>query len=155
MTWITDAQGSSSVIIPVSGSTDGNAITGVGYLTGHRLRSNSDLAGVILDSAANNSYFIKDNSRHMTNISSIHARQVLDSRGNLTVEAEVTLSSGTVARAIVPSGVSTGEHEAVELRDGDKQQYLGKGVLNAVENVNGEIADAFANVDAADQRALD
>ena len=91
----------------------------------------------------------------MSNISEIRARQVLDSRGNPTVEAEVWLQDGTVGRAIVPSGASTGEHEAVELRDGDKTQYVGKGVLKAVENVNGEIADALANFDAADQRTLD
>jgi len=91
----------------------------------------------------------------MTNIGSILAREVLDSRGNPTVEAEVILATGTTGRAIVPSGASTGEHEAVELRDGDKERYLGKGVLKAVENVNGEIADALANFDAADQRGLD
>src|SRR5437879_9941839 len=91
----------------------------------------------------------------MTNISAIHAREVLDSRGNPTVEAEVTLADGSKGRAIVPSGASTGEHEAVELRDADNQRYLGKGVLKAVENVNGEIADALANFEAADQRALD
>jgi len=91
----------------------------------------------------------------MSNIAEIRARQVLDSRGNPTVEAEVWLQDGTVGRAIVPSGASTGEHEAVELRDGDKSQYVGKGVLKAVENVNGEIAEALANFDAADQRTLD
>src|SRR5712692_8740811 len=91
----------------------------------------------------------------MTNIGEIVARQVLDSRGNPTVEAEVRLVSGTVGRAIVPSGASTGEHEAVELRDGDKKRYLGKGVLKAVENVNSEIARALANFNAADQAALD
>jgi len=91
----------------------------------------------------------------MSNIAEIRARQVLDSRGNPTVEAEVWLQDGTVGRAIVPSGASTGEHEAVELRDGDKRQYVGKGVLKAVENVNGEIAEALANFDAADQRTLD
>ena len=91
----------------------------------------------------------------MSNISEIRARQVLDSRGNPTVEAEVWLQDGSIGRAIVPSGASTGEHEAVELRDGDQQNYLGKGVLKAVENVNGEIADALANFDAADQRTLD
>jgi len=89
------------------------------------------------------------------NIADIHAREVLDSRGNPTVEAEVTLSDGIKGRAIVPSGASTGEHEAVELRDGDNQRFLGKGVLKAVENVNGEIAEALANFDASDQRALD
>ncbi len=91
----------------------------------------------------------------MTNIGAILGREVLDSRGNPTVEAEVVLASGTVGRAIVPSGASTGEHEAVELRDGDAERYKGKGVLKAVENVNGEIAEALADMDAADQRALD
>jgi enolase len=91
----------------------------------------------------------------VTNIDQIHAREVLDSRGNPTVEAEVQLASGTVGRAIVPSGASTGEHEAVELRDNDAKRYKGKGVLTAVENVNGEIAEALADLDAADQRALD
>ena len=91
----------------------------------------------------------------ITQIQEIRAREILDSRGNPTVEAEVTLIDGTKGRAAVPSGASTGEHEAVELRDGDKQRYLGKGVLKAVENVNGEIADALAGMDAADQRALD
>src|SRR5437660_7295487 len=91
----------------------------------------------------------------MTNIGDIHAREVLDSRGNPTVEAEVQLSNGAVGRAIVPSGASTGEHEAVELRDGDDRRYLGKGVLKAVENVNGEIANALGNSDASQQRAID
>ena len=91
----------------------------------------------------------------MSNIADIHAREVLDSRGNPTVEAEVTLMDGSKGRAIVPSGASTGEHEAVELRDGDENRYVGKGVLKAVENVNGEIAEALANCDAADQRGLD
>jgi enolase len=91
----------------------------------------------------------------MTNIDEVRAREVLDSRGNPTVEAEVYLSCGAMGRAIVPSGASTGEHEAVELRDGDKKRYLGKGVLQAVENVNGEIADAIVDMDAADQAALD
>src|SRR3954468_6919695 len=97
----------------------------------------------------------KERQKSMSNISEIRGRQVLDSRGNPTVEAEVWLLDGTVGRAIVPSGASTGEHEAVELRDGDKGSYVGKGVLKAVENVNGEIADALGNFDAADQRALD
>ncbi len=91
----------------------------------------------------------------MTNISAIIAREVLDSRGNPTVEAEVQLISGTIGRAMVPSGASTGEHEAVELRDGDNARFQGKGVLKAVDNVNGEIAEALANWDAADQRGLD
>jgi enolase len=97
----------------------------------------------------------KDGKRGMTNIGAIIGREVLDSRGNPTVEAQVQLASGAIGRAIVPSGASTGEHEAVELRDGDSARFLGKGVLKAVENVNGEIADALANLDAADQRALD
>jgi enolase len=91
----------------------------------------------------------------LTTIAEIRGRQVLDSRGNPTVEAEVFLDGGASARAIVPSGASTGQHEAVELRDGDEQRYKGKGVLKAVENVNSEIARALAGMDAADQRALD
>src|SRR5450755_1177321 len=91
----------------------------------------------------------------MSTITEIRGRQVLDSRGNPTVEAEVRLDDGTRGRAIVPSGASTGEHEAVELRDGDKQRYLGKGVLKAVKNVNGEIAKTLVGMDAGDQRALD
>jgi enolase len=90
-----------------------------------------------------------------TKITRVHARQVLDSRGNPTVEAEVTLESGAFGRAIVPSGASTGEHEALELRDGDKSKYLGKGVLKAVANANGELAKAVTGTDAADQRTLD
>jgi len=91
----------------------------------------------------------------MSNIAAIHAREVLDSRGNPTVEAEVFLADGSMGRAIVPSGASTGEHEAVELRDADTNRFLGKGVLKAVENVNGEIAEALADWDAFDQRGLD
>jgi enolase len=90
-----------------------------------------------------------------TKITRVHARQVLDSRGNPTVEADVLLESGALGRAAVPSGASTGEHEALELRDGDKSKYLGKGVLKAVANVNSEIAKAVTGTDAADQRALD
>jgi enolase len=91
----------------------------------------------------------------MSNIAAIHAREVLDSRGNPTVEAEVFLADGSMGRAIVPSGASTGEHEAVELRDDDTNRFMGKGVTKAVENVNGEIAEALANWDAFDQRGLD
>src|SRR5579871_4995988 len=91
----------------------------------------------------------------MSNIAGIHAREVLDSRGNPTVEAEVFLADGSMGRAIVPSGASTGEHEAVELRDGDTNRYVGKGVSKAVENVNSEIAEALANWDGFDQRGLD
>jgi enolase 1/2/3 len=88
-------------------------------------------------------------------IAFVHGRQLLDSRGNPTVEVDVRLESGAFGRAAVPSGASTGEHEAVELRDGDASAYLGKGVLEAVANVNGEIAQAVAGLDAGDQRALD
>jgi enolase len=91
----------------------------------------------------------------LTTIAEIRGRQVLDSRGNPTVEAEVFLDGGASARAIVPSGASTGQHEAVELRDGNEQRYKGKGVLKAVENVNSEIARALVGMDAADQRPLD
>ena len=90
-----------------------------------------------------------------TAIAKIHGREVLDSRGNPTVEAVVTLDGGAIGQAIVPSGASTGEHEAVELRDGDKKRYLGKGVLLAVENVNVKIARAVKGMDAANQKALD
>jgi enolase len=89
------------------------------------------------------------------NISKVHAREILDSRGNPTLEAEVTLSSGHVGRAAVPSGASTGSKEAVELRDGDKTRYLGKGVQKAVGNVNGAIASALKGFDANDQAGLD
>src|SRR5690349_22236912 len=88
-------------------------------------------------------------------ITKVHARQVLDSRGNPTVEADVYIGANVRGRAAVPSGASTGEHEALELRDGDKSNYLGKGVLKAVANVNGEIAKAVAGLDATDQRGLD
>ena len=90
-----------------------------------------------------------------TKIVAVHGRQILDSRGNPTVEADVRLEDGALGRAAVPSGASTGEHEAIELRDGDKHHYLGKGVLKAVGHVNAEIAKAVAGVDASDQRALD
>ena len=91
----------------------------------------------------------------MTSITHIHAREILDSRGNPTVEAEVTLSDGSCGRAAVPSGASTGEREAIELRDGDASRYGGKGVRKAVGHVNGEIADRVKGMDATDQRALD
>jgi enolase len=90
-----------------------------------------------------------------TKIVSIHGREILDSRGNPTVEADVRLEGGALGRAAVPSGASTGEHEAIELRDGDKSRYLGKGVLKAVAHVNVEIAKAVTGMDAADQRSLD
>ena len=91
----------------------------------------------------------------MAKIVAVRAREILDSRGNPTVEADVTLEGGFTGRAGVPSGASTGTREAVELRDGDKSRYLGKGVLKAVANVNGEIRGAVAGMDAADQQALD
>ena len=91
----------------------------------------------------------------MSIIEGIVAREILDSRGNPTVEVEVELDSGAVGRAAVPSGASTGAFEAVELRDGDSDRYLGKGVLQAVDHVNGEIADALLGFDAVDQRDLD
>ena len=91
----------------------------------------------------------------MTEIVALHAREILDSRGNPTVEAEVVLEGGARGRAAVPSGASTGEHEAVELRDGDKKYYLGKGVLQAVENVESILAPELTGMDASNQRLLD
>ncbi|RJE80060.1 phosphopyruvate hydratase [Paracoccus sp. JM45] len=91
----------------------------------------------------------------MTAIIDIYAREILDSRGNPTVEVDVTLEDGTMGRAAVPSGASTGAHEAVEKRDGDKSRYMGKGVLEAVAAVNGEIAENLIGEDATEQRAID
>ncbi len=91
----------------------------------------------------------------MSKIVDIKAREILDSRGNPTIEADVTLESGVVGSAMVPSGASTGEREAIELRDGDKARYLGKGVLNAVNNVNTEIKAAIVGMDVNDQAAID
>lgn len=91
----------------------------------------------------------------MSQIKTVHAREVLDSRGNPTVEADVCLEDGSMGRAIVPSGASTGAREAVELRDGDPARYLGKGVRQAVANVNAEIAQALQGMDAQDQQAVD
>ena len=88
-------------------------------------------------------------------IESVVGREILDSRGNPTVEAEITLADGTVARGCAPSGASTGEFEALELRDGDKGRYLGKGVTKAVENINTVIADAVVGMDASDIYAID
>jgi len=96
-----------------------------------------------------------DQRSTMTEIVSIHAREILDSRGNPTVEADVLLSGGAQGRAAVPSGASTGEHEAVELRDGDQEHYLGKGVMQAVENVETNISPELAGMDAANQRLID
>ncbi len=91
----------------------------------------------------------------MTTIEAVYAREVLDSRGNPTIEVEVQLMDGGFGRAIVPSGASTGEHEAIELRDGDKGRYSGKGVLKAVENVNDVIAEEIFGYDALDQKSID
>ena len=91
----------------------------------------------------------------MGQIVDVHAREILDSRGNPTIEVEVTLASGFIGRAAVPSGASTGENEAIELRDGDKKRYLGKGVLKAVDNVNKIIAKEIIGMNAFDQVAID
>src|SRR5438132_1609126 len=91
----------------------------------------------------------------MTEIVDVHAREILDSRGNPTLECEITVASGSVGRAAVPSGATTGEHEAHELRDGEKNRYGGKGVRTAVENVRSKIAPRIVGMDAADQEALD
>jgi enolase len=120
---------------------------GTGYFTGSGITFSSDLPYIRA--------FYKEKFMTNTSIAEIRAREILDSRGNPTVEADVYLLDGSLGRAAVPSGASTGEHEAVELRDGDNSRYLGKGVRKAVENINGEIADALANLDASDQRTLD
>src|SRR5437762_564444 len=91
----------------------------------------------------------------MSEIIEVHGRQILDSRGNPTVEADVILESGAQGRAAVPSGASTGAHEAVELRDGDKKRYLGKGVAKAVKNINDILGPEVISLDAFDQRAID
>lgn len=91
----------------------------------------------------------------MTTIVDVYAREILDSRGNPTVEVEVELADGTVGRAAVPSGASTGQFEAVELRDGDKSRYLGKGVRQAVSNVNDVLSPEIVGMDATDQVAVD
>ena len=91
----------------------------------------------------------------MSMIIDVYGREVLDSRGNPTVEVEVVLESGAMGRAMVPSGASTGAFEAVELRDGDKDRYLGKGVKQAVEHVNTELADELVGLESDDQRAID
>src|SRR4051812_41108039 len=91
----------------------------------------------------------------MADIIGIHGREIIDSRGNPTVEVDVLLEDGSFGRAAVPSGASTGSLEAIELRDGDKKRYGGKGVLNAVAAVNGEIADMIVGMDASEQIVLD
>ncbi|MBO0733426.1 MAG: phosphopyruvate hydratase, partial [Methylocapsa sp.] len=91
----------------------------------------------------------------MTAIADIAAREILDSRGNPTIEVDVSLEDGSFGRAAVPSGASTGAHEAVELRDGDKNRYFGKGIQKAVDSVNGDIFDALSGLDAEDQSKID
>ena len=91
----------------------------------------------------------------MSFITNIHARQILDSRGNPTVEVDLHTSDGSMGRAAVPSGASTGKHEAVELRDGDKKKYLGKGVLKAVNNINDKLAEELYGIDVTNQREID
>src|SRR4051794_29057672 len=91
----------------------------------------------------------------MSNIEDVAAREILDSRGNPTIEVEVWLEDGAYGKAAVPSGASTGAHEAVELRDKDAARYLGKGVLTAVDNVNGPISEAIVGMEATEQRTLD
>src|SRR5665213_1486227 len=91
----------------------------------------------------------------MSKISDIQAREILDSRGNPTIEVDVLLESGATGRAAVPSGASTGAHEAVELRDGEKERYGGKGVRRAVQNVEGEIFEAIGGMDATEQLLID
>src|SRR5215831_2994052 len=99
--------------------------------------------------------FLRGEDQLMTAIVDIIGREILDRRGNPTVEVDVILEDGSLGRAGVPSGASTGAHEAIELRDGDNERYLGKGVLKAVEAINGEIFDALAGMDAQDQRRID
>ena len=91
----------------------------------------------------------------MSKIKSVHAREILDSRGNPTVEVDIVLEDGSQGRAAVPSGASTGVHEALELRDNDKKRFGGKGTLKAVENVNGPIAKVLMGADALNQTAVD
>ena len=129
--------------------------TGIGDLTGRPLAVDAKTKRVSSNELSTPVAAPKEARPVMTNISEINAREILDSRGNPTVEAEVQLADGTTGRAAVPSGASTGEYEAVELRDNDPERYLGKGVLKAVENVNGEIAEALAEFDASDQSAVD
>lgn len=120
-----------------------------------RPKLNERLQHRILLPQASNQIQSQEKRKPMTDIVSIHAREILDSRGNPTVEVDVTLSGGAVGRAAVPSGASTGEHEAVELRDNDPEHYLGKGVLQAVDNVESILAPELTGMDATNQRLLD
>ena len=113
------------------------------------------LRGISLKITHLNVLMKKGGNMNYLEIEKVIGREILDSRGNPTVEAEVTLVDGTVARGTAPSGASTGEFEALELRDGDKSRYLGKGVSKAVENINGPIADAIVGMDASDIYAID
>src|SRR5438477_9493347 len=106
-------------------------------------------------SDSDSSFILHYSTCKMSSIVNIHGRQILDSRGNPTVEVDVTLVDGTVGRAAVPSGASTGIHEALELRDGDKRVYLGKAVTKAVANITDEIAPQLCGADALDQAAVD
>src|SRR5258708_9740292 len=121
----------------------GREYRGIGELTGRRLSFHSDSPrhAVRVDDDSQISDSTKDGRRSMTNIGAIIAREVLDSRGNPTVEAEVQLAAAAIGRAIVPSGASTAEHEAVELRDDDHARFLPKDVLKALTNFNGDIPD--------------
>jgi enolase len=120
-----------------------------------RLQHRIGLAGSARQSKNTKATKARGLRKTMTEIVSIHAREILDSRGNPTVEADVVLADGVRGRAAVPSGASTGEHEAVELRDGDKKHYLGKGVLHAVDNIESIIAPELAGMDASNQKLID
>ena len=128
---------------------------GIGGAMGRALAGDAKTKPITLKKLSGSALALKEAGSAMTTIVEIRAREILDSRGNPTVEAEVELAGGSTGRAAVPSGASTGEYEAVELRDNDQERYLGKGVLKAVENINGDIAEALANFDAFDQSALD
>src|SRR5262245_47640224 len=116
-------------------------------------KHNHHHAGACCDAACDHLHLSPNDP--MSTIVDIHGRQILDSRGNPTVEVDVTLANGAFGRAAVPSGASTGIHEAWELRDGDKKTFLGKGVLKAVKNVNEVIAPALLGNDVADQTGID
>src|SRR5712692_10190789 len=135
----------------------GREYRGIGELTGRRLSFHSDSPrhAVRGDDDSQIRDADKDGKRSMTNIGAIIAREVLDSRGNPTVEAEVQLADGAIGRAIVPSGASTGEHEAVELRDDDPKRYLGKGTHKAAQNITKKIAPAITGMQAEEQSAVD
>ena len=118
-------------------------------------RSRKAVVEIVAAGVAGHQIFDAQGKRVGAKIVHVIGREILDSRGNPTVEADVTLSGGAMGRAAVPSGASTGEHEAIELRDGDKSRYLGKGTRKAAENINGPIAKAVTGMDPSDQKALD